>query len=436
MKYYIKTFGCQMNEHDSATMESLLRREGHQKVASMTEADLVVINTCSVRDLSYQKAVSTIGCVAKGGRRPITAVTGCVASHEGAGLLKRFPFINLVLGPDHEAELPRLLRQINPARGPLVQTDFQDISDYEFPFVLEEARTAIAYLTIMKGCNNVCSFCIVPRVRGPEVSRPSKEILDEINLLTSRGVREVTLLGQNVNSYGKGLPEKTTFALLLRRIEKETTIDRIRFTSPHPKDLSNGLVGEYRRNERLCPHIHLPAQSGSNAVLRRMRRSYTRETFLRKVEGVRRAVPEIGLTTDLIVGFPGETERDFEQTLSLTREADFDAAYSFTFSPRPLTEAATLDDDVPPEAKKERLARLQEVQARISLEKNRSRIGIVEEVLVEGTSREGGRQLTGRTPHNRIVNFVGDQKKIGAILSVTITEASPYSLKGALQGTL
>lgn len=439
-KAYFKTFGCQMNEHDSETMRALLGADGYSSCDEADEADVIVINTCSIRDKSYQKAVSVIGQNGKGlrsGRKPVVAVTGCVVSHDGQNILKRFPFVDVVLGPDHIAALPQAVRKVWDGRERVSLFDFKDISDYEFPSPLlgsRNERRVKAYVTIMKGCDNNCSFCIVPFVRGREVSRPLHGIVEEIRGLEAQGVSEVMLLGQNVNSYGKQLPEKTNFARLLRLIDEKTAIARIRYTSPHPKDFSADLMREHGRNQKLCPHVHLPVQSGSNRILKRMRRSYTREVYLRKVEEIRKVVPAIAMTTDIIVGFPGETGADFEETLSLMKEVGYDASYSFTFSPRPKTEAAGFADDVPSEVKKARLERLQELQAEISLEKNKSLIGRSEEVLVEGLSRSSSSpcELTGRTPHGRIVNFHGDVSLIGAILPVEIHEASAYSLKGTL----
>lgn len=433
--YFIKTFGCQMNEHDSQKMEALLRRSGYAKVSSPSQSDLIVINTCSIRERSYQKAVSHIGQTAKegDGKKPVVAVTGCVVSHDGEGIMKRFPSVDLVLGPDHIASLPEMIEEVEGKRSRPARVDFKDISDYEFPSQIQTGEKQVkTYVTIMKGCDNVCSFCIVPFTRGKEVSREASEIIDEIRSLESTGVREVMLLGQNVNSYGKGLTPKTSFARLLRQVDEETSIDRIRFTSPHPKDLSPALIEEYARNGKLCPHMHLPVQSGSDRVLRRMRRSYTRAAYLKRVDALRKAAPGVAITTDIIVGFPGETEEDFKDTLRLVREVGYDSSYSFSYSPRPQTEAFTMADDVPPEVKKERFARLQALQAELSLAKNRAEIGKTVPVLVEGISFNAGGQMTGRTPHARIVNFDGGQELTGAILNLEITGASPYSLKGVL----
>lgn len=420
-----------MNEHDSQKMEALLVKDGYVRAATANDADLVVLNTCSIREKAYHKAVSNIGRMKKKGEGKVLAVTGCVVSHAGEEVLKKFPQVDMVLGPDHLAALPELAKKSEAGQGRFARIDFSDLSDYEFPSaIVTNQRQVKGYVTIMKGCDNACSFCIVPFTRGAEVSRSPVEIVDEVNRLNAQGVREVMLLGQNVNSYGKGFKDGMNFPKLLRLIDEETSIDRLRFTSPHPKDLSPALVEEYARSEKLCPHIHLPVQSGSTRLLKRMRRSYTREVYLRKVESLRRAVPDVAISTDMIVGFPGETEEDFEQTLSLVGEVGYDALYPFVYSPRPNTEAANFADDVSEETKKERFVRLEALQKRMSLAKNESRVGCVEEVLAEGVSLEGRGQLTGRTPHGRIVNFDGGPERAGDILNVEITGATAYSLKG------
>lgn len=431
-KVYIKTFGCQMNEHDSEIMLGLMKNEGYRSTHRMHEADVVVINTCSIRAKSYQKAFSTIGLL-KEQRKVTVVVTGCVASQEGDRLRKRFPFVDFVLGPDHVQKLPELVKMQVQNPKP-VQATFHDLSDYEFPTVVNQETCVKSYVTIMKGCDNVCSFCIVPMVRGREVSREPAEILAEIFLLEQRGVQEIILLGQNVNSYGRNT--KTHFPQLLQRIDQKTSVRRIRYTSPHPQNLSVDLMRLHGESEKLCPQIHLPVQAGSNRVLKRMRRSYSREVYLRKVDQLRQIRPDIAISTDIIVGFPGETEADFQETLSLVQEVGFDASYSFAFSPRPGTEAAQWPDDVPNLVKKERLYRLQQLQEELSLKKNKTLIGESFEVLVEGESGWEGPlaqgQLTGRTPHGRIVNFYGAASLVGATIDVEITEVSPYSLKGKL----
>ena len=426
---YLRTFGCQMNEQDSSLMEGMLHQMGYELSGDPREADLILINTCHIREKAYQKAMSEIGrWKIDGGNSPVLGVTGCIASQLGGRLMRRFPTIDFVLGTDHIARLPEAIRTAGKGARPAWH-DFQALADYEFPRPLEGfGRKVKAYVTVMKGCDNNCSFCIVPFTRGPELSCPPDQIIEEVKRLREQGVREVMLLGQNVNSYGKGFRLK--FAGLLQRIERETGIERIRFTSPHPKDLSSELIREYGRNRSLCPQIHLPVQSGSDRILRKMRRAYTRATYLRRVVALREVSPEVAVTTDFIVGFPGETEGDFAESLGLIETVGYDQSYSFEYSPRPGTEAAGLPDDVPPAVKRRRLQALQNLQEEVALRKNLGRIGTVEEVLVEGPSLEGQGQLTGRTPHGRIVNFDGDSGSVGAILKVRVEAASAYSLRG------
>ena len=441
--FYIETYGCQMNEHDSQKMEALLRMEGYAKATALKDADVVVINTCSIREKPYQKAMSAIGRTRKGkiamlndpAQKPVIAVTGCVASHDGEYVLKNFPYVDIAIGPDHIGELPSLVRAAEEKKQRTVRTEFYDLSDYEFPTAIlepdtENAESRVrAYVTITKGCDNACSFCIVPFTRGKEVSRMPNDIIDEIQRLEARGVKEITLLGQNVNSYGKRLPVKTDFAQLLRRIDEETQIARIRYTSPHPKDLSVGLIREYAINKKLCTQIHLPIQSGSNRMLKKMRRSYTRSTYLKRVEALRKACPDILITTDLIVGFPGETDKDFQETLDVMREVQYANSFSFSFSPRPNTEAIQFKDDVPEDVKAERLKTLQDLQKEMTQRFNESRIGKIEEVLVENVGRRDP-GLFGRTNQGILVNFPGDASLVGAIVSVKIQEASVHCLRG------
>ncbi len=443
--FYIQTFGCQMNEHDSQKMEALLRAEGYAKTTALQEADVVVINTCSIREKPYHKAMSAIGKARKGkmalvkdpAQKPVIAVTGCVASHDGEYILKHFPYVDIAIGPDHVGALPQLVRDAEEKKRRSVRTEFYDLADYEFPTSIlpsdvSESKSK-AYVTIMKGCDNACSFCIVPFTRGKEVSRMPGDIVDEIQRLETQGVKEITLLGQNVNSYGKRLPVKTDFAKLLRQIDEETSIRRIRYTSPHPKDLSKELIEEYARNLKLCPQIHLPIQSGSNRLLKLMRRSYTRDTYLRRVEALRKACPEIAISTDIIVGFPGETEKDFQATLDVLREVRYYNSYSFAFSPRPRTEAMNFLDDVPEDVKKDRLKILQDLQREISYELNQSRVGRVEEVLVENEAMESRNSgVFGRTAQGILMNFPGDASLVGAIVKAEVLEATAFVLKGRI----
>ncbi|MBI4374730.1 MAG: tRNA (N6-isopentenyl adenosine(37)-C2)-methylthiotransferase MiaB [Deltaproteobacteria bacterium] len=422
-----------MNEQDSQVMKGLLVGAGFSLTRKSEEADLILINTCSVREKAYHKAMSEIGRhTRKEKKKVLLGVAGCVVSQEGEEILRKKPMVDFVLGTDHIDKLPLAIDQVREQKRRVSFLDFSDLSDYEFPVPMEVPgeRKAKSYVTIMKGCDNSCSFCIVPMTRGTEVSRPPDAVLKEIRLLVGQGVKEVMLLGQNVNSYGKGLAEGVDFPKLLRRIAAETGIRRVRFTSPHPKDLSMELIREYAENESLCPHIHLPVQSGSDRILKKMRRATSRRVYLRKVNELKKLKPDIAITTDIIVGFPGETEADFCDTLSLIEEVCFDQSYSFIFSSRPETAAALMTDDTVLEVKQERFRRLQVVQKNISLRRNRERIGLVEEVLVEGPSLEGGGQLSGRTPHGRIVNFDGAASSVGDILGVTIRDVSAFSLRG------
>ena len=431
--YYIKTFGCQMNEHDSQKIGHLLSGLGYALAPDASAASLILFNTCTVREKAHQKAYSEIGkAVFEKKSRPELkiAVCGCVAQEMGSRLLHRFPQIDLIFGPDQIYQLPRLLALREEKGEPVVATDLiNDPEHYHFLDSVPATRlkSSSAFVTIMKGCNSQCSYCIVPQVRGAEVCRDPQEIAREVETLASKGFREVTLLGQNVNSYQMA---GTTFAQLLRRIADATGIERIRFMSPHPKDVKQDLVDAYADNPKLCAHIHLPLQSGSDAVLRRMRRAYNRRQYLEKVAALRKARPDIAMTTDIIVGFPGETEGHFLETLSLMEEVRFDNVYAFKYSVRPDTEAAGFGDDVTLAEKEARLQRLFRLQTLISKEKNQKLVGTRHKVLVEGTDRLNRGLMMGYTECRRIVNFAGDEGLIGAIVEVQITQAFANSLSG------
>ncbi len=442
-KVYIKTFGCQMNENDSSQLLALLARDQFEPTQNPDEADLILVNSCSVREKSYQKAISALGAYNKNRptKRPLQiGITGCVASQEGEKIAQRFPFVDFVLGTDQLHRINEAVRYKQLQDGAFVATDFQEIEDYHFPQVDWEMKSergsdslrpmVKAYVTIMKGCDNTCAFCIVPSTRGKEVSRSPSDIIREVRDLTTQGIQEITLLGQNVNSYGKRLSEPVDFPSLLRMIAQRTPVKRLRFTSPHPKDLSPRLIEEYRDNPILCRHMHLPVQSGSSRILKKMHRAHTRETYLRRVAALREVCPDIAITTDIIVGFPGETDADFKQTLSLMEEVHYDASYSFAYSERPGTEAALMEDDVPPEIKSERLQAVQNLQEEISLQVNQQHVGKKADVLVEGFAKTGKETMTGRTSSHKIVNFIADSAQIGAILDLEIVRASPYALYG------
>jgi tRNA-2-methylthio-N6-dimethylallyladenosine synthase len=431
-KVYFKTFGCQMNEADSETMLALLEQDNYESTPNAREADLIVVNTCSVREKAHQKAISEIGKHNKSNKKVKIGITGCVASQEKNALAERFESVDFVLGTDHIDKIREAARYTRLKNGAYVAADFHEISDYHFPetAIATSSQIVKAYVTIMKGCDNKCSFCIVPLTRGPEISRHPEDIIREIGLLENRGVREVTLLGQNVNSYGKGLAHEINFPNLLRMIDEKTDLWRLRFTSPHPKDLSQGLIDEYKHNRILCRHLHLPVQSGSSRILKKMRRSHTRDTYLRRVDALRKACPDVAITTDIIVGFPCETDADFQETLGLMREVHYDASYSFAYSERPGTEAAHFTDDVPAEIKNQRLQEVLTLQNKISSKKNLEFINKNTAVLVEGKSKIDGPQMTGRSICNRIVNFDGSTSDIGAIVNVRIARATAYALYG------
>ena len=438
--FYIKTYGCQMNELDGSQMGRLLVKQGYLPVADPEVASVILINTCSIREKASHKVYSDVGRFrALKLRNPetILAVTGCQAQAEGMHLQKRFPYLDLVVGPDHTAKLPELVDKVRREGGRhLAAVKLERREDYQFLNLLpeEEEGDLKAFVTIMKGCDNFCSFCIVPYVRGREVCRDSEEIIREVAELAERGTREVTLLGQNVNSYGIGRhakdPNAITFAQLLRAIAERTGIQRIRFTTSHPKDLSDELIEEFRVNPKLASHFHLPVQSGSNSVLERMYRGYTRELYVERLAKLREARPDLALSTDVIVGFSGETDSEFEATMDLLRELRYDSIYSFAYSARPKTTAALyFADDVPTEAKQERLKRLQGLQDRITLEKNLAQVGRRLEVLVEGPARSG-QDYFGRSSQNHAVHFEGAEGDIGKFLSLRVRQASPNSLIG------
>lgn len=440
--YFIRTFGCQMNEHDSGRMATLLEGLGYAKSAALEEADLVLFNTCTIREKAYHKAESEIGRMsaikAKRGsspersRRVLVGVCGCVAQQEGISLKSRFGHVDFVFGPDQLASLPQLISRAEEGEFTAALDFILDPASSSFPHRVAEGTVhgGSAFVSIMKGCNGCCSYCIVPSVRGPEVHRPADEVVDEIVRLADRGAREITLLGQNVNAY----PE---FAALVRRIAGASTVERIRFTSPHPRDVDEDLIAAYAEEPKLCPHIHLPVQAGSNAVLKRMRRGYTREHYCAIVEALRNARPGIAITTDMIVGFCGESAEDFEDTIDLMERVRFDSMFAFRYSERPGTHAAdALDDDVPFDVKRARLEKVLSLQRGIQRSSNELKVGSVLQVLVvKEDAREPGR-LTGRAGDNRLVHFTGHASLIGDIVPVCITSASMHSLQGKLEEEL
>jgi tRNA-2-methylthio-N6-dimethylallyladenosine synthase len=429
-KLYIRTFGCQMNVADSEQMAQVLA-DDYVRTARAEDADLYLINTCAIRRKAEEKVLSLLGSLkVLKKRRPqlILGVGGCVAQQEGERLLKVAPHLDLVFGTHGIYRLPEMVRTAAQGRR-LVDVDLRP-GFAVLPQRKWSPQPVQALITIMQGCNNFCSFCVVPYVRGREESRQPQAIVSEIADFLAAGGKEVTLLGQNVNSYGRGLPEPLTFPELLRRVAALPGLARLRFATSHPRDLSPELIAAFGQLSPLCEHLHLPVQSGSNRILKAMRRGYSRQEYLDKVASLRQSCPGIALSTDLIVGFPGETEADFAQTLELMREAAFAQAFSFKYSPRPQTRAAALPDQVPEDIKAERLNRLQTLQDQLTMEAHLRLLGQTQEVLVEGQSKRAADQLCGRLRTNQVVNFAGPRSLVGHLARVQLTEAHPHSLKG------
>ncbi len=434
-KLKIVTFGCQANELDSARIAGLLARDGYSLTDEDSEADLIILNGCSIRDKAEQKLYSRLGTLQSlKARQPglRLGVAGCLGQREGEALLRRFPYLDLVVGNgEHLAQIPRFLDSagIRPSSATSEPTGL-------FPADVEVHRDSRfrAWVGVMEGCDNFCSFCVVPHTRGRERSRPPDEILREVAELRDKGYREITLLGQTVNSYGSKLDPPVSFATLLRRIDRILGRGvRVRFTTSHPKDVTAELAEAMAVLPSVCPHMHLPVQSGSTRTLARMARTYSREEYLEKVHLLTSAVPDLAITTDVIVGFPGESDEDFADTLSLIRAVRFDAAFAFKFSPRPGTPAAELSGQVPDAVRSARLAAVLSLQDDLSMEKNREWIGRRVEVLVdrELSKRDSG-LAAGRTPQNKIVHFGGGDVAEGGLANVQITEATSHHVKGVL----
>jgi tRNA-2-methylthio-N6-dimethylallyladenosine synthase len=432
-RVYIETYGCQMNEHDSERILRLLEGSHYIGTKDAKEADFILINTCSVREKPEHKVYSALGRYKwlKERRGAIIGVAGCVAQQEGNKLLDRVPYLDMVLGTHTIPMLPQLLQKIEVSGERVCETGFDQNGKYLEAILPQRSLDKVkSYVTIMQGCDHFCSFCIVPYVRGREQSRPSREIIEEVKHLAEMGVKEVCLLGQNVNGYGKGLEEETSFSELLENINDIDGIERIRFTTSHPKDLSEELILAFSKLEKLCEHIHLPFQSGSDRILKAMHRGYTKESYLGKIDRLKEVCPSIAITADVIVGFPGEEEEDLKQTLDLMEKIQLDDLYSFKFSSRKGTRAAQFQDKVDEKVKQERLSILQEIQERITLHKNQKLEGRVEEVLVEGRSKQSTQDVTGRTRSNKIVNFEGGMNLVGKIIPVQIIKAYAHSLRG------
>jgi len=432
--FHIITFGCQMNEHDSERMSGILQSQGLVPSATVDDAEMVILNTCSIREKAEQKFYSELGRLAhlkgRDGKRIMIAVAGCIAQQEGKKLLSRTPSVDLVIGPSDIARLSDMVEQRKDGGRPVVETG-GDPEYHHKPVPAARTDGLKAWVSIMYGCDNFCTYCVVPYLRGRERSRFPRDIVTEVTGLANRGYREITLLGQNVNSYGKGLEIRCSFTELLHQVQEVDGIERIRFVTSHPRDLSDGLIGAIRDLPKVCESLHLPVQSGSDRVLASMNRRYTSDEYRGKVLRLRDAVPAVSLTTDIIVGFPGEGDDDFAMTLQILRDVQFDTLFAFKYSKRPNTKALDLPEHLPEQVKEDRLEQVFSLQKDITLRKNRRHIAFVQEVLVEGESRKGG-TLTGRTRGNMAVNFAGPRHLKGSLVKVLITAAGPNSLSGEL----
>jgi tRNA-2-methylthio-N6-dimethylallyladenosine synthase len=446
-KVFIKTFGCQMNEYDSDKMADVLNAaEGYEPTTNVEEADLILFNTCSVREKAQEKVFSDLGRVKHlKDKGVLIGVGGCVASQEGDAIIERAPYVDVVFGPQTLHRLPAMLKARQAEHRPQVDISFPEIEKFDhLPPARREGATA--FVSIMEGCSKYCSYCVVPYTRGEEVSRPLDDVLAEVASLASQGVKEITLLGQNVNAYrgarqGRGAAhgvladavddaDTVDFAHLIEQVAQTPGVERIRYTTSHPNEFSQRLIDVYARVPQLVNHVHLPVQHGADRILMAMKRGYTALQFKSTIRKLRAVRPGISVSSDFIVGFPGETEADFAALMKLVDDVGFDASFSFVFSPRPGTPAAALADDTP---QADKLKRLQTLQARIEENVQRisaSRVGTVQRLLVEGPSRRDASELMGRTECNRIVNFKGPPRLIGHLVDVTITAALPHSLRG------
>ncbi|MGI8973154.1 MAG: tRNA (N6-isopentenyl adenosine(37)-C2)-methylthiotransferase MiaB [Gaiella sp.] len=432
-RYHLTTFGCQMNAHDSERIKGMLESLGLGEAAAQEDADVVVFNTCTIREKPDTRLAAHLGQAAARKRdRPDTviAVGGCYAEAQRERIFERYPFVDVAFGP---GSIPHLGEWIAAGGYAVPRGRFGTHEHFAADLPERRERRHQAWVQVSMGCNSVCSYCIVPAVRGREQSRGSSEIVSEIEGLARDGVREITLLGQNVNSWGRDLaPELTTdFGALLRACDAVEGIDRIRFTSPHPKDFRDPVIAAIVDCQAVCEHLHLPLQSGSSRILKAMRRTYDRDRYVRLVERLRAAIPDLALGTDIIVGFPGETENDFRETLEVVEEVRFDSAFTFVYSPRSGTVAASLGDQIADDVKRERIERLVEVVHRIAGERNADRVGRIEEVLVEGSSRTDPALLRGRTRRNTTVNFAGNASQ-GDLVDVQIHSSTSTTLRGAV----
>lgn len=432
-KYFVLTYGCQMNEHDSEKMESILEEIGYERGNSKEEADIILINTCLIRENAELKVYGKIGelkVLKKTNPNLILGVCGCMMQKEEVRKIveKKYPFVDLVFGTHNIHQIPELLNTIYRENKRVINV-WENEGEIVESLTTKRKNSFKGLVNITYGCNNFCTYCVVPYTRGREKSRKKEDILNEVEDLYNNGCKEITLLGQNVNSYGKNLDSPVSFAQLLRDIDK-IGIERVRFMTSHPKDLSDELIEAIRECDSLCEHIHLPFQAGNNKVLKEMNRKYTKESYIELVRKIKDRIPEVSLTTDVIVGFPGETDEDFKDTIDLLKKVGFDSAFTYIYSSREGTPAAKREDQISKEDKDKRFRELTEVLNEISNKKNREMIGQVHSVLVEGFSKNNKEALTGRTRTSKIVNFKGGERLIGEIIKIKIIDAKTWSLEG------
>ena len=432
---YIQTFGCQMNVHDSEQMAAILAEVGYKMTDNLKLADLILLNTCSIREKAAHKVYSELGRIGKlKEQNPelIIGVGGCLAQHLGTKFHKRVGHLDFVFGTHNIHRLPQLVAAIRKKREKITEIDFYKSLNSIGVFAQPQSGAVSAFVTIMQGCNNFCAYCVVPYLRGPEMSRPPDAIIEEITKLADCGIREVTLLGQNVNSYGKTLNGGLNFTALIKKIGKIFGIERIRFTTSHPRDLSDELIKCFAEEEKLCEHIHLPVQSGSNRILELMNRGYTVEEYMKKVDHLRKLNPLISITSDIIVGFPGETQNDYQETIDMMEKIRFDSTFSFKYSERKGTAAQKVEGKIEECEKLRRLNQLQALQDQHTLAANVALEGCKQELLVEGRSKNSENDLMGRTSSWKIVNFKSEAELTGKIVEVQITKAYLHSLRGKI----
>ncbi len=432
--YYIETWGCQMNEEDSEKLSGMLKNIGYVKAESKDKADIIIFNTCCVRENAELKVYGNLGALKKKKRENpdlIIAVCGCMMQQEGMAesIIKKYPFVDIIFGTHNSYKFPEYLNRVKQEDKSIIEITSKEEGIVE-GIPIDRESSVKAFVTIMYGCNNYCTYCIVPHVRGRERSRKPEDIENEIIELVSKGYKEVTLLGQNVNSYGKGLETDINFSGLLRRLNRIQGLERIRFMTSHPKDLTIDVIEAVKDCEKVCEHIHIPVQSGSSSILKKMNRHYDRDQYLDLVSKIKELIPGIAITTDIIIGFPGETEEDFQDTLSISKEVEFDSAFTFIYSKRKGTSAFNMEEQIDDSVKHDRFNRLVDVLNEISIRKNKEYENRIVEILVEGLSKSNENKLMGRTRTGKLVNFIGNESDIGNLVNVKITKANSFSLIG------